>query len=159
MDIQKDGNPITHMPEMDYDELEAAITDKTKVIIMVDLGGIICDYDRIFEIVERKRSLFKQLDDSSDPLSSLSSRMKQFVGRVVIEADCAHNLGASQVVFRNGSGKLAQPIRKYCGGIADFPSFSFIGNNNRTVKITEKRAIYGRKIGQNGQNQEIHIAA
>ena len=159
VDFQKDGNSITHMPEMDYDELEAAITDKTKAIITMDLGGIVCDYDRIFEIVEWKFSLFKPLNDSSDPLSSLSSRMQQFVGRVVIEADCAHNLGASQVVFRNGSGKLAQSIRKYCGGIADFPSFSFIGNNNRTGKNAEKRAKYGRIIDQITQKLEIHKAA
>ena len=61
VDIQKDGDPITHMPEMDYDALEAAITEKTKAIITVDLGGIVCDYDRIFEIVERKKNLFTPL--------------------------------------------------------------------------------------------------
>ena len=59
VDIQKDGDSATHMPEMDYIKLEAAITDKTKAIVTVDLGGIVCDYDKIFEIVERKRSIFK----------------------------------------------------------------------------------------------------
>ena len=54
VDIQKDGDPDTHMPEMDYDALERAITPKTKAIIPVDLGGVVCDYDRIFEIVEKK---------------------------------------------------------------------------------------------------------
>ena len=47
VDIQKDGDPITHMPEMDYDALEKAITERTKAVIPVDLGGIVCDYDRI----------------------------------------------------------------------------------------------------------------
>ena len=50
VDIQRDGDCITHMPEMDYDKLEAAITEKTKAIIPVDLAGIVCDYDRIFEM-------------------------------------------------------------------------------------------------------------
>ena len=54
VDVQKDGDPDTHMPEMDYAKLEKAITEKTKAIIAVDLGGVVCDYDRIFEIVERK---------------------------------------------------------------------------------------------------------
>ena len=128
VDIQKDGDPITHMPEMDYDALEAAITEKTKAIITVDLGGIVCDYDRVFDIVERKKNLFRPLDDSSDPLSALSSRIQRAMGRVAVVADCAHSLGASRVVSRNGTGKLAQPERKYCGAIADFSSFSFIGN-------------------------------
>ena len=52
VDIQKDGDPDTHMPEMDYEALERAITPKTKAIIPVDLGGVVCDYDRIFEFVE-----------------------------------------------------------------------------------------------------------
>ena len=55
VDIQKDGDAVTHMPEMDYDALEAAITERTKAIIPVDLGGIVCDYDRIFEIAFRSR--------------------------------------------------------------------------------------------------------
>ena len=116
VDIQKDGNPVTHMPEMDYDALEAAITEKTKAIISVDLGGIVCDYDRIFEIVEKKRELFKPLDDHSNPLADLSSRIQKSFGRVAVVADCAHSLGASRVV----AGE-----RKYCGEIADFTSFSF----------------------------------
>ena len=58
IDIQKDGDNVTHAPEMDYEALEAAISSNTKAIIMVDLGGIVCDYDRVFEIVERKANLF-----------------------------------------------------------------------------------------------------
>ena len=133
VDIQKDGDPITHMPEMDYDALEAAITENTKAIITVDLGGIVCDYDRVFEIVDRKRSLFKPLDDSSDPLSALSSRIQQAMRRVAIVADCAHSLGASRIVSRNGSGELEKPARKYCGALADFASFSFHAVKNFTT--------------------------
>lgn len=116
VDIQKGGDPITHAPEMDYVALEAAITDKTKAIVSVDLGGIVCDYDRIFEIVERKRNLFTPAESDGTPLGDLSSRIQKTIGRVAIVADCAHSLGASRV-FRGE--------RKYCGAIADFTSFSF----------------------------------
>ena len=58
VDIQKDGDKTTHVPEMDYDKVAAAITEKAKAIFPVDLGGIVCDYDRLFEIVESKKSLF-----------------------------------------------------------------------------------------------------
>lgn len=124
VDIQKDGDSVTHMPEMDYDALEAAITERTKAIVPVDLGGIVCDYDRIFEIVERKRSLFKPLESDGTPLGDLSSRIQKAIGRVAIVADCAHSLGASRVV--NGE-------RKYCGEIADFTDFSFHAVKNFTT--------------------------
>ena len=124
VDIQKDGDKTTHAPEMDYDKLEAAITEKTKAIIPVDLGGIVCDYDKIFEIVERNRNLFTPLDDHSNPLADLSSRIQKAMGRVAVVADCAHSLGASRVV---GGQKL------YCGSIADFSSFSFHAVKNFTT--------------------------
>ena len=124
VDIQKDGDKTTHAPEMDYDNLEAAITEKTKAIIPVDLGGIVCDYDKIFEIVERNRNLFTPLDDHSNPLADLSSRIQNAMGRVAVVADCAHSLGASRVV---GGQKL------YCGAIADFSSFSFHAVKNFTT--------------------------
>ena len=124
VDIQKDGDDTTHAPEMDYDKLEAAITEKTKAIIPVDLGGIVCDYDKIFEIVERNRNLFTPLDDHSNPLADLSSRIQNAMGRVAVVADCAHSLGASRVV---GDHKL------YCGAIADFSSFSFHAVKNFTT--------------------------
>ncbi len=133
VDIQKDGDPITHMPEMDYGALEEAITEKTKAIIAVDLGGIVCDYNRIFEIVERKRDLFQALDDHSDPLSDLSSRIQHAIGRVAVVADCAHSLGASRIVQRDGSGKMAKAERRYCGAIADWTSFSFHAVKNITT--------------------------
>lgn len=124
VDIQKDGDPVSHMPEMDYEKLESAITEKTKAIVTVDLGGIVCDYDKVFEIVERKRELFKPMNRHDDPLSELSSRIQSALGRVAVVADCAHSLGASRVV----EGK-----RKYCGAIADFSSFSFHAVKNFTT--------------------------
>ena len=132
VDIQKDGDPVTHMPEMDYDALEAAITERTKAIVPVDLGGIVCDYDRIFEIVERKRSLFKPVESDETPLGDLSSRIQKAIGRVAIVADCAHSLGASRVV--NGE-------RKYCGAIADFTDFSFHAVN---VSMKKERRLSRR---------------
>lgn len=124
VDIQKDGDPVTHMPEMDYDALEAAITPKTKAIITVDLGGIVCDYDRVFEIVERKKALFTPVESDGTPLGDLSARVQHAIGRVAVVADCAHSLGAS----RDFRGE-----RKYCGAIADMTSFSFHAVKNFTT--------------------------
>jgi len=124
VDIQKDGDNTTHAPEMDYDKLKAAITEKTKAIIPVDLGGIVCDYDKIFEIVERKKGLFKAVESDESPLGDLNHRIQSALGRVAVVADCAHSLGASRVV---GGQKL------YCGAIADFSSFSFHAVKNFTT--------------------------
>ena len=124
VDIQKDGDPITHAPEMDYSALEAAITEKTKAIVTVDLGGLVCDYERVYEIVERKRPLFTPLASDGSPLGDLNSRIQKAIGRVAVVADCAHALGASRIV----NGK-----RKYCGLIADFTSFSFHAVKNLTT--------------------------
>lgn len=133
VDIQKDGDPVTHMPGMDYEAMEAAITAKTKAIITVDLGGIVCDYDRIFEIVERKKALFTAIESDGTPLGDLSSRIQKAIGRVTIVADCAHSLGASRIVSRTGQEKLEKPERRYCGAIADFSSFSFHAVKNFTT--------------------------
>lgn len=124
VDIQKDGDKTTHAPEMDYDKLEAAITEKTKAIIPVDLGGIVCDYDKIFEIVERTKSLFKAVESDGSPLGDLNHRIQSAIGRVAVVADCAHSLGASRGV---GGQK------RYCGAIADFSSFSFHAVKNFTT--------------------------
>ena len=124
VDIQKDGDPVSHMPEMDYEALEAAITEKTKAIVTVDLGGIVCDYDRIFEIVERKRGLFMPMESDGSPLNDLSARIQKAIGRVAVVADCAHSLGASRV-FKGE--------KKYCGAIADFTSYSFHAVKNFTT--------------------------
>lgn len=132
VDIQKDGDLITHMPEMDYCALEAAITEKTKAIISVDLGGVVCNYDKIFEIVEEKKELFVPLDDHSNSLSDLGSRIQQSLGRIAVVADCAHSLGASRVISHTGKGN-AELKRYYCGDIANFTSFSFHAVKNFTT--------------------------
>lgn len=124
VDIQKDGDKVTHAPEMDYEKLEDAITDKTKAIIPVDLAGIVCDYEKIYEIVNRKRSLFTPIESDGTVLGDLSSRIQRAIGRVAVVADCAHSLGASRIVDGN---------RKYCGDIADFSSFSFHAVKNFTT--------------------------
>ncbi len=102
--------------EMDYDALEAAITEKTKAIIPVDLGGIPCDYDRIFEIVERKKAIFKPANEIQEKL-----------GRVAIVADAAHAFGAEW------HGKMV-------GAIADFTNFSLVGVMNVTDNLCRKTA-------------------
>lgn len=133
VDIQKDGNSITHMPEMDYNQLEKTITEKTKAIVVVDLGGIVADYNKVFEIVEKKKTLFKALDNHSNPLADLGSRIQAGIGRVAIVADCAHGLGASRTVNCTGRERFNVHVRKYCGRIADFSSFSFHAVKNFTT--------------------------
>lgn len=109
VDIQKDGDPVTHSPEMDYDAVEQAINERTKAIVPVDLGGIMCDYDRLFQVVEAKRGIFHPANPIQEQL-----------GRVAIVTDCAHALGASR------HGKMA-------GEVADFTSFSFHAVKNFTT--------------------------
>lgn len=94
---------------MDLDALENAITEKTKVIIPVDLAGKPCKYDEIFEIVKRKKSLFKP-----------NNKLQEKIGRVIVMADAAHSLGA---VYKG----------KPSGSIADFTCFSFHAVKNFTV--------------------------
>lgn len=133
IDIQKNGNGATHMPEMDYEALENAINGRTKAIVTVDLAGIVCDYDRVFDIVEKKRSLFRAVESDGTPLGDLSSRIQHAIGRVAVVADCAHSLGASRVVSCTGTGKLRLPERRCCGAIADFTDFSFHAVKNFTT--------------------------
>lgn len=132
VDIQKDGDKTTHMPEMDYEKLEAAITEKTKAIVVVDLGGIVADYDKVFEIVERKKDLFHVMDEHSNPLKDLSSRIQAGLGRIAVVCDAAHALGASRTVSHTGKGK-GEKKKYYCGAIADFTSFSFHAVKNFTT--------------------------
>ena len=132
VDIQKDGDPETHAPEMDYEKLEAAITEKTKVIVAVDLGGIVADYDRIYEIVNARRSLFTPLNDHSNSLADLGSRIQTGLGRVAVLSDAAHALGASRVVSHTGKGEV-EKSKRYVGAIADFTSFSFHAVKNFTT--------------------------
>lgn len=132
VDIQPNGDPATHMPEMDYDKLEEAITEKTKAIVLVDLGGIVCDYDRVYEIVNSRRSLFSPLKSDGTPLGDLSSRIQTGLGRVAVLSDAAHSLGASRVVHTTGAGKV-EKSKRYVGAIADFTSFSFHAVKNFTT--------------------------
>ena len=103
VDSQKDS------VEMDYDQLEQAITERTKVISPVDLGGVVADDDRVYEIVERKKGLFKA-----------NNALQAKIGRIVVSADCAHSFGGMR------KGKMA-------GEIADFSSFSFHAVKNFTT--------------------------
>ena len=103
VDVQKESL------EMDYEALEEAITEKTKVIIPVDLGGIPCDYNRIFEIVERKKNLFHP-----------NNEIQKAMGRISVNADAAHAFGAKW-------------HDKMVGSIADFTSFSFHAVKNLTT--------------------------
>lgn len=102
-DVQKDNL------EMDYDQMETLINEHTKVIIPVDLGGVPCDYDRIFEIVNRKKNLFHPSND-----------IQKAMGRISVNADTAHAFGATW------HGKKV-------GSIADFSSFSFHAVKNLTT--------------------------
>ena len=124
VDIQRDGDPVSHMPEMDYAAMEAAITPRTKAIVSVDLGGLVCDYERIFAAVERKKALFTPLESDGTALGDLSSRIQKAIGRVAVVADCAHGLGGSRVVWGE---------KRYCGAIADMTSFSFHAVKNFTT--------------------------
>ncbi len=103
VDTQKDSY------EMDYDALEKAITSKTKVIIPVDIAGVMCDYDRVFEIVNKKKNLFKANND-----------IQKLYGRIIVSADGAHSFGATYKGQRSGS-------------VADFTSFSFHAVKNLTT--------------------------
>ena len=103
IDVQKD------CLEMNYEAVEKAITERTKAIIPVDLAGIPCDYDRLFEIVERKKGLFRPAND-----------IQRALGRIAICADAAHAFGASW------HGQMV-------GSIADFSSFSFHAVKNFTT--------------------------
>ena len=135
VDIQKDGDFQTHMPEMDYDALENAITPRTKAIVAVDLAGVPADYDRIFEIVDRKRNIFTPREPNGTVAGDLASKIQKGLGCVAVLADCAHGLGASKIVTRAGDiDTLAskEEIRN-CGQIAHFTSFSFHAVKNFTT--------------------------
>lgn len=103
IDSQKDSI------EMDYDKMEAAITEKTKAIIPVDLGGTVCDYDRIYAAVERKKDLFRP-----------ANKIQENIGRIAVCADTAHSLGSTRHGVRTGN-------------LADFSSFSFHAVKNFTT--------------------------
>lgn len=115
--------------EMDYDALEMAITEKTKAVIPVDLGGVPCDYERIFEIAERKKHLFNPSND-----------IQKAIGRIAVCADAAHAFGATR-------------HNKTVGSIADFSAFSFHAVKNFTT--AEGGALTWRNIS-GVDNEEIY---
>lgn len=133
IDSQPGGDPFTHSPEMDYDAMERAITERTKAVIAVDLGGLVCDYDRIFAAVERKRYLFQPKKPDGTVLGDLGARIQKGLGCAAVFADCAHALGAQRLVDRTGSGKLKAAEWKKTGRIAHFSSFSFHAVKNLTT--------------------------
>ena len=106
--------------EIDYDSIADAITERTKVVMPVDLGGVMCDYDRVFAAVESKRELFRPAND-----------IQKAFGRVVVLADAAHAFGARR-------------HDRMCGEVADFTSFSFHAVKNLTT--AEGGAITWRPI-------------
>lgn len=106
--------------EFDYDQIADAITERTKVVMPVDLGGVMCDYDKIFAAVESKRELFRPAND-----------IQKAFGRVIVLADAAHAFGAR---WHN----------RMCGEVADFTSFSFHAVKNLTT--AEGGAITWRSI-------------
>ena len=115
--------------EMDYEKLERAITEKTKAIIPVDIGGVMCDYDKINEIVEKKKSIFKPNND-----------IQKSLGRVAVISDSSHGIGAT----RNG---------KKSGEFADFTCFSFHAVKNLT---TAEGGAVTWKQNDNLDNDEIY---
>lgn len=123
VDVQKDSL------EMDYEKMAEAITEKTKAIIPVDLAGIPCDYDKIFDVVESKKHLFKPNND-----------IQKAIGRIAICADAAHAFGASWKGRKVGS-------------IADFTSFSFHAVKNLTT--AEGGALTWRNI-EGIDNEDIY---
>ena len=116
VDSQKDS------VEMDYDQLEQAITEKTKVIAPVDLAGVVADYDRVYEIVEGKKALFH-------PSNALQAK----IGRIIVSADCAHSFGAWKKVTQISQMMPSGKQKTMAGAIADFSSFSFHAVKNFTT--------------------------
>lgn len=123
---------------IDYSALEEAITENTKVIIPVDIGGVMCDYDRIFESIERKKSLFKPRNE-----------IQEKFGRCIVLADGAHSFGAE---YKN----------RKSGNVADFTSFSFHAVKNLTtaeggaVTWTKKENIDNEYIYKYINNLSLH---
>lgn len=105
--VMVDSQPDNY--EMDYDSVAAAITERTKAIIPVDLGGVVCDYERLFAVVEEKKHLFQP-----------ASPLQEIFGRIIVIADTAHALGAKH-------------HDKPAGSIADFSNFSFHAVKNLTT--------------------------
>ena len=123
IDIQEDSF------EMDYEKLEKAINERTKVIIPVELAGIICDYEKIYEIVERTKNKF-----------CANNEIQKIFGRIIVMSDSAHAFGAER-------------YGKKSGNIADFTCFSFHAVKNLTT--AEGGAVTWKK-NENLDSEEIY---
>lgn len=126
VDVQKpSGTKADYCLEMDYDAMEAAITERTKAIIPVDLGGIPCDYERIYRAVEARKELFRPAND-----------IQRKLGRVAVCCDAAHALGA-RVFGKAAEGAAGSEAGsagcRMVGSIADFSNFSFHAVKNFTT--------------------------
>lgn len=113
--------------EMDYEQLAEKITEKTKAIIPVDLAGVVCDYEKIYEIVNEKKAMFRP-----------ANKVQEAMGRIAVIADASHAFGA----MRKG---------KMCGEIADFTAFSFHAVKNLTT--AEGGAVTWREIPNYGSDE------
>ena len=124
VDIASEDGDEHNAPIIDYNKIADAINEHTKAVILVDLGGIVADYQKVLEVVESKKECFIPLNNHNDGLSDLASRIQGVLGRVAILSDAAHALGAWRIV--NGR-------KSYVGSLADFTSFSFHAVKNFTT--------------------------
>lgn len=124
--------------ELDYDKLDDVINEKTKVIMPVDLGGVVCDFDKIYNLVERNKNKFKPNND-----------IQKAIGRVIILSDCAHGFGAKKSNIKTGN-------------FADFTCYSFHAVKNLTTAeggaVTWKNiaGIDDEKIYKDYMNLSLH---
>lgn len=124
--------------ELDYDKLDNVINEKTKVIMPVDLGGVVCDFDKIYNLVERNKNKFKPNND-----------IQKAIGRVIILSDCAHGFGAKKSNIKTGN-------------FADFTCYSFHAVKNLTTAeggaVTWKNieGIDDEKIYKDYMNLSLH---
>ena len=135
VDIRRDGDERTHMPEMDYGKLEKAFSPRTKAVIAVDLAGIPAEYDKLFRVVKKKKNLFKPIAPDGTELGNLAAQIQKGLGCAAVIGDSAHALGASKTVTRPGDsdGTAEKGEKRYCGRIAHFTAFSFHAVKNFTT--------------------------
>ena len=124
VDIQKDGDPATHAPEMDYDRMSEMLTEKTKAVIPVDYAGILCHYEKIHSAVSARRALFHPIEEDGTVLGSVNHRNQTSLGRIAVISDSAHALGS----VRKQEGKQLSSAE-----MADFASYSFHAVKNLTT--------------------------
>ena len=134
VDTQKDSL------EMDYDQLEAAITEKTKVVIPIDLAGIPCDYEKIYSIVEKKKAMFHP-----------TNKIQEAIGRVIVMADAAHAFGAN---VRQLSGVVKDGVTLPQSSLPRFDGEQLLCLLHRSVFQIQKRC--GSGIVAGVKPQDLH---